>query len=68
MDHMAAEGYMINPSVVLFFLPLVFEFSVGPSGDHVDDSPIWLFGEVFLLGCLEVVMVLWIWVMRRQWW
>jgi hypothetical protein len=34
----------------------------------VDDSAIWLFGEVFVLGCLGVVMVLWIWVMRRRWW
>jgi hypothetical protein len=35
----------------------------------VDDSVVWLFGEVFLLGCLGGgVMVLWIWVMRRWWW
>jgi hypothetical protein len=34
----------------------------------MDDSTIWLFGEVFLLGCLGVVMVLWIWVLRRRWW
>jgi hypothetical protein len=40
---------MINPSVVLFFLPLVFEFSVGPSGDHVDDSPERWGNELLLL-------------------
>jgi hypothetical protein len=40
---------------------------------HVDDvegdlltSCIWLFGEVFLLWCLGVIMVVWIWVMRRR--
>jgi hypothetical protein len=29
---------------------------------------IWLFGKVFLLWCLGLVMVVWIWVMRRRRW
>jgi membrane-bound metal-dependent hydrolase YbcI (DUF457 family) len=58
---------VVHTSVVVPFLPLCFEVHAGPSGDHVDDSAVWLFGEVFLLGCLGV-MVLWIWVMRRRWW
>jgi hypothetical protein len=32
----------------------------------MDDSAIWLFDEVFLLWCLGVIMVVWIWVMRRR--
>jgi hypothetical protein len=28
-------------------------------------TAIWLFGEVFLFWCLGVIMVVWIWVMRR---
>jgi hypothetical protein len=46
-------------------LPLRLEVDAGPSGDHVDDSTIWLLGEVFLLWWLGVVWVVWIWVMRR---
>jgi hypothetical protein len=55
---------MVHTSVVVPFLPLRFEVHTGPSCEHVDDSTIWLFGEVFLLGCLGVVMVLWIWVVE----
>jgi hypothetical protein len=66
--HWASEGDMVHTSIVVPFLPLRFKVHAGPSGDHVDDSAIWLFGEIFLLGCLGVVMVLWIWVMwRRRW-
>jgi hypothetical protein len=64
----ASESDMVHASVVVPFLPFCFEVNVGPSGDDVDDSMIWWFGEVFLLGCLGVVMVWWIWVMRRWWW
>jgi hypothetical protein len=39
---------MINPSVVIFFPSLVFKFSVGPFGDHVDDSPKRWVSELFL--------------------
>jgi hypothetical protein len=38
-------------------LPLRFEVDAGPSGDHVNDSAIWLLGEVFLLWWLRVVLV-----------
>jgi hypothetical protein len=61
---------MGHTSVVVPFLPLRFEVHAGPSGDHVDDSAIWLFGKVFLLWCLGMIMVVWIWVMprrRRRW-
>jgi hypothetical protein len=34
----------------------------------VVDSTIWLFGEVFLFWCLGVIMVVWIWVIRRRRW
>ncbi len=50
--HWAGEGDMVHTSVVVPFLPLRFEVHAGPSGDHVDDFAIWLFGEVFLLWCL----------------
>jgi hypothetical protein len=52
--------------VMIPLLPLRFKVDVGPSGDHVDDSAIWLLGEVFLLWCLGVILVVWIWVMRRR--
>jgi hypothetical protein len=65
---MDAEGYMINPSVVLFFLPLVFEFSVGPSGDHVDDSLERWGNELLLLmrggGGGGVFLGAWVWLFR----
>jgi hypothetical protein len=32
----------------------------------VDDSAIWLLGEVFLLWCLGVILVVWVLVMRRR--
>jgi hypothetical protein len=48
----SGEGNVVNTSVVVPLLPFRFEVHAGPSGDHVDDSAIWLFGEVFLLWCL----------------
>ena len=46
---LAGEGDVVDASVVIPLLPLRFEVNAGPSGDHVDDSAIWLLGEVFLL-------------------
>jgi hypothetical protein len=66
LHHWAGEGDVVHTSVVIPFLPLRLEVHAGPSGDHVDDSTIWLFGKVFLLWCLGVIMVVWIWVMRRR--
>jgi hypothetical protein len=66
--HWASEGEVVNTSVVVPLLPLRFEVHAGPSGDHVVDSTIWLFGEVFLFWCLGVIMVVWIWVIRRRRW
>jgi hypothetical protein len=34
----------------------------------VDNSTIWLLGEVFLLWCLGVISVVWVRVMRRRGW
>jgi hypothetical protein len=56
---------VVNTSVMIPLLALRFEVHARPSGDHMDDSAIWLFGEVFLLWCLGVIMVGWIRVMRR---
>jgi hypothetical protein len=61
----AGEGDMVNTSVVVPLLSLRFKVHARPSGDHMDDSTIWLFGEVFLLWWLGVIMVVWIWVMQR---
>jgi cellulose synthase/poly-beta-1,6-N-acetylglucosamine synthase-like glycosyltransferase len=32
----------------------------------VDDSAIQLIGKVFLFWCLGVILVVWVWMMRRQ--
>jgi hypothetical protein len=54
---------------VIPLLPLRFEVNAGPLGDHVNDSTIRLIGEVFLFWCLGVILVVWVWLMRRQeWW
>jgi hypothetical protein len=57
---------MVNASIIIPLLSLNFKVDAGPSGDHVDDSAIWLLGEVFLLWCLGVILVVWVWVMRRR--
>jgi hypothetical protein len=62
----AGEGDVVDTLIVVPFLPLRLEVHARPSGDHVDDSAIWLLDEVFLLWCLGVIMVVWIWVMRRR--
>jgi hypothetical protein len=49
-------------------LPLRLEVDAGPSSDHVDDFAIRLIGEVFLFWCLVVILVVWIWLMRRRVW
>jgi hypothetical protein len=57
-----------HTSVVVLFRSLCFKVDAGPSGDHVDDSAVWWFGEAFLLGCWRgVVIVWWIWVVCRRW-
>jgi hypothetical protein len=57
---------VVNTPVMIPLLPLRFEVDTGPSGDHVDNSAIRLFGEVFLLWCLGVILVVWVRVMRRR--
>jgi hypothetical protein len=51
--------------IVIPLLSLRLEVDAGPSGDHVNDSAIRLIGEVFLLWCLGVILVVWVLVMRR---
>jgi hypothetical protein len=57
---------VVDASVVIPLLLLRLEVNAGPSGDHVDDSAIWLIGEVFLFWCLGVILVVWVRLMRRQ--
>ena len=57
---------MVNASVMIPLLSLRFEVDAGSSGEHVVNSVIWLLGEVFLLWCLGVILVVWVWVMRRR--
>jgi hypothetical protein len=57
---------MVDTPVVIPLLSLRLEVDAGPSGDHVNDSAIRLIGEVFLLRCLGVILVVWVQVMRRQ--
>jgi hypothetical protein len=57
---------MVDTSVMISLLSLCLEVDAGPSGDHVDDSTIRLIGEVFLFWCFGVILVMWIWLMRRQ--
>jgi hypothetical protein len=64
--HWARESDVVNASVVIPLLLLHFKVDAGPSGDHADDSMIWLLSEVFLLSCLGVILVVWVWVMGRR--
>jgi hypothetical protein len=57
---------MVDTPIVIPLLPLRLEVYAGPSGDHVDDSAIRLIGEVFLLWRWWVILVVWVWVMRRR--
>jgi hypothetical protein len=43
---------MVDTLVMIPLLSLRLEVDAGPSGDHVNDSTIWLFDEVFMLWCL----------------
>jgi hypothetical protein len=43
---------VVDASVVIPLLSLRFEVNAGPSGDHVNDFPIRLIGELFLFWCL----------------
>jgi hypothetical protein len=54
---------VVDTPVMIPLLSLRFEVDAGPSGDHVDDSAIWLLGEVFMLWCLGVILVM----QRRGW-
>jgi hypothetical protein len=58
---------MVDAAVMVPLLPLGVEVSAGPPSYHVDDSAIWLIGEVFLLwGMGDVLMlVVWWWGWRR---
>jgi hypothetical protein len=64
--HWAGGGDIVDTPVVIPLLSLRLEVNDGPSGDHVNDSAIRLIGEVFLLWCLGVILVVWVLVMRRQ--
>jgi hypothetical protein len=68
--HWADEGDVVGTPVVIPLLSLRLEVDAGPSSDHVNDSTIRLIGEVFLLWCLGVILVVWVLVMRRRrrWW
>jgi hypothetical protein len=61
---------VVGTPVVIPLLSLRLEVDAGPSSDHVNDSTIRLIGEVFLLWCLGVILVVWVLVMRRRrrWW
>jgi hypothetical protein len=43
---------MVDTPVMIPLLSLRLKVDAGPSGDHVNDSAIWLIDEVFLLWCL----------------
>jgi hypothetical protein len=57
---------VVNTPVKIPLLPLRFKVDAGPSGDHVDNSTIWLLGKVFLLWCLGVILVVWVRVMQKR--
>jgi hypothetical protein len=57
---------VVDASVVIPLLSLRVEVDAGPSGDHVNDSAIRLINEVFLFWCLGVILVVDVWLMRRQ--
>ena len=59
---------MVDAAVVVPLLPLGVEVSAGPPSYHVNDSAIRLIGEVFLFWCLGVILVVWVWLMRRREW
>ena len=49
LNNWAGEGYMIDPSIVVFLLPFCVEFEAGSSSNHVDYPSKGLTGEVLLL-------------------
>jgi hypothetical protein len=57
---------MVDTPVMIPLLPLRLEVDARPSSDHVDDSAIRLTGEVFMLWCLGVILVVWVPVMRMR--
>jgi hypothetical protein len=57
---------MVDTPVMIPLLSLCLKVDARPSGDHVDDSAIWLIGEVFLLRRLVVILVVWVRMMRRR--
>jgi hypothetical protein len=59
---------VVDASIVIPLLLLRFEVNAGPSGDRVNDSTIRLIGEIFLFWCLGVILVVWVWLMRRREW
>jgi hypothetical protein len=54
----ASDSDMVDDAVVVPLLPLGVEVSAGPPRYHVNDSAIWLVGEVFLLWGMAVVVPL----------
>jgi hypothetical protein len=54
---------MVDAAVVVPLLPFCVEVSAGPPSYHVNDSAIWLIGEVFLLWSMGDVLMLLVW-----WW
>jgi hypothetical protein len=57
---------MVDTLVMIPLLLLRLEVDTGPPSDHVDDSAIRLIGEVFLLWCWWVILVVWVRVVRRR--
>jgi hypothetical protein len=49
LNNWPGEGYMIDPSIVVFLLPFCVEFGAGSSGNHVNDPLKGLISEVLLL-------------------
>ena len=57
----ASDRDMVDAAVVVPLLPLGVEVSAGPPCYHVNDSAIWLIGEVFLLWGMGDVLMLLVW-------
>ena len=59
------DGDVVDAAIMVPLLSLRVEVDAGPPSNHVNDSTIRLIGEVFLLWCWWVILVVWVQVMRR---
>ena len=62
------DGDVVDAAVVVPLLSLCVEVGAGPPSDNVNDSAIRLIGEIFLFWCLGVILVVWVWLIRRREW